>query len=201
MAKDGLTYSESVRAAAAEAAAALRTDLEAIEQRADPARRQPGNDRKTRVLLDVDAEKDKEAPRKRPDVQRADARTITTLEASIADLRSLLAKAEGRAADERSRCDRLIAETLAANTRAVHLEGELTALRASITTLETCIAELRSLLAKAEERASDERSRCDRLVTEIVAANARAEHLEGELTALRAAQARPWWRRLYGRAQ
>jgi hypothetical protein len=58
----------------------------------------------------------------------AGRRTITTLEASIADLRSLLAKAEGRAADERSRCDRLIAETLAANTRAVHLEGELTAL-------------------------------------------------------------------------
>jgi chromosome segregation ATPase len=201
MAKDGLTYSESVRAAAAEAAAALGTSPEAVEQRAARARRQPGNDRKTRVLLDVDAEKDKAAPRKRPDVQPADARTITTLEASIADLRSLLAKAEGRAADERSRCDRLIAETLAANTRAVHLEGELTALRASITTLETCIAELRSLSAKAEERASDERSRCDRLVTEIVAANARAEHLEGELTALRAAQARPWWWRLYGRAQ
>jgi chromosome segregation ATPase len=201
MAKDGLTYSESVRAAAAEAAAALGTSPEAVEQRAARARRQPGNDRKTRVLLDVDAEKDKAAPRKRPDVQPADARTITTLEASIADLRSLLAKAEGRAADERSRCDRLIAETLAANTRAVHLEGELTALRASITTLETCIAELRSLSAKAEERASDERSRCDRLVAEIVAANARAEHLEGELTALRAAQARPWWRRLYGRAQ
>ena len=56
--------------------------------------------------------------------------------------------------------------------------------------------ELRSLLAKAEERASDERSRCDRLVTQIVAANARAEHLEGEWTALRAAQARPWWLRL-----
>ena len=56
----------------------------------------------------MDAEKDKAAPRKRSDVQPADARTITTLEASIADLRSLLAKAEGRAADERSRCDRLM---------------------------------------------------------------------------------------------
>jgi hypothetical protein len=52
-------------------------------------------------------------------MQSADARTITTLEPSIADLRSLLAKAEGRAAEERSRCDRLIAETLAANDRAV----------------------------------------------------------------------------------
>jgi predicted nucleic acid-binding Zn-ribbon protein len=112
-----------------------------------------------------------------------------------------LAKAEGRAAEERSRCDRLIAETLAANNRAVHLEGELTALRASITTLETCIADLRSLLAKAEERASDERSRCDRLVTEMVASSARADHLDRELTVLRAARARPWWRRLYGRAQ
>ena len=129
MAKDGLTYSEGVRAAAAEAAAALGTSPEAVEQRAARARRQPGNDRKTRVLLDVDAEKDKAAPRKRPDVQPAGARTITTLEASIADLRSLLAKAEGRAVDERSRCDRLIAETLAANARAAHLEGELTALR------------------------------------------------------------------------
>jgi hypothetical protein len=119
MAKDGLTYSEAVRAAAAEAAAALGTT---------PERRQPGNDGKADVL-ELDAEKDKAAPRKRPDVQPADARTITTLEACIVDLRSLLAKAEERAADERSRCDRLIAETLAANARAAHLEGELTALR------------------------------------------------------------------------
>jgi hypothetical protein len=129
MAKDGLTYSEAVRAAAAEAAAALGTSPEVVRQRAIRASRQSGNDSKARVLLDVDAEKDKAAPRKRPDVQPADARTITTLEASIADLRSLLAKAEERAADERSRCDRLIAETLAANARAAHLEGELTALR------------------------------------------------------------------------
>jgi hypothetical protein len=68
-------------------------------------------------------------PRKRPDVQLADAQTITTLEACVADLRSLLAKAEERAAEERSRCDRLLAETLVANARAAHLEGELTALR------------------------------------------------------------------------
>jgi hypothetical protein len=40
-----------------------------------------------------------------------------------------LAKAEERAADERSRCDRLLAETLVANARATHLEGELKALR------------------------------------------------------------------------
>jgi hypothetical protein len=127
MAKDGLTYSEAVRAAAAEAAAALGTSPEVV-QRAIRASRQPGNDRKARVLLDVDAEKDTAAPRKRP--EPADARTtITTLEACIADLRSLLAKAEERAADERSRCDRLIAETMAANARAAHLEGELTGLR------------------------------------------------------------------------
>jgi hypothetical protein len=62
-------------------------------------------------------------------VQPADARTITTLEACIADLRSLLAKAEERATDERSRCDRLMAETLAADARAAQLEGELAALR------------------------------------------------------------------------
>jgi hypothetical protein len=129
MAKDGLTYSEAVRAAAAEAAAALGTSPEVVRQRAIRASRRPGNDGKACVLLDVDAEKDKAASRKRPDVQPADARTITTLEACIADLRSLLAKAEERAADERSRCDRLIAETLAANARAAHLEGELTALR------------------------------------------------------------------------
>jgi hypothetical protein len=42
-----------------------------------------------------------------------------------------LAKAEERAADERSRCDRLLAETLVANARATHLEGELKALRSS----------------------------------------------------------------------
>jgi prefoldin subunit 5 len=69
----------------------------------------------------------------------------------MADLRSLLAKAEERAADERSRCDPLIAETVATNTRAMQLESELTALRASITTLEACIVELRSALAKSED--------------------------------------------------
>ena len=63
------------------------------------------------------------------DVQPVDARTITTLEACIADLQSLLAKAEERAAEERSRCDQLLAETLDANARAARLEGELAALR------------------------------------------------------------------------
>jgi hypothetical protein len=126
MAKDEVTYSEAVRAAAAEAAAALGTNPDAVRQR---TRRQPGNDGRARVLLEMDAQKDKAAPRKRSDVQSADARTITTLEACIADLRSLLAKAEERAAEERSRCDRLLAETLAANARAARLEGELTALR------------------------------------------------------------------------
>jgi hypothetical protein len=129
MAKDELTYSEAVRAAAAEAAAALGTNPEAVRPRAIGVRRRPGNDGKARVLLDVDAEKDKAPPRKRPDVQPVDARTITALEACISDLRSLLAKAEERAIDERSRCDRLIAETLVANARAAHLEGELKALR------------------------------------------------------------------------
>ena len=129
MAKDEVTYSEAVRAAAAEAAAALGTSSEGIRKRAIRARRQPGNDGTAPVLLDVDAEKDQASPCKRPNVQPADTRTITTLEACIADLRSLLAKAEERAAEERSRCDRLLAETLVANTRAAHLEGELTALR------------------------------------------------------------------------
>jgi hypothetical protein len=129
MAKDELTYSEAVRAAAAEAAAALGTNPEAVRQRAIRAHRRPGNNGKARVPLDVDAQKDKAALRKPRDVQPADARTITTLEACIADLRSLLAKAEERAAEERSRCDRLLAETLIANARAARLEGELTALR------------------------------------------------------------------------
>jgi hypothetical protein len=129
MAKDEPTYSEAVRAAAAEAAAALGTNPEAVRQRAIGARRRPGNEGKARVLLDVDAQQDKAATRKRPDVQPSDARMITTLEVCIADLRSLLAKAEERAAEERSRCDRLLTETLAANARAAHLEGELTALR------------------------------------------------------------------------
>ena len=74
MAKDELTYSEAVRAAAAEAAAVLGTNPEAGRQRANGARRWPGNDGKARVLLDVDAEKDKPAPRKRREVQPADVR-------------------------------------------------------------------------------------------------------------------------------
>src|SRR6516225_8489967 len=129
MAKDGVAYSDAVRAAAAEAAAALGTSPEAVRQPASQPPRQPGNDGKAHVPLEMDAERDKVPPRKRPNVQPADARTITTLEACVADLRSLLAKAEERATDERSRCDRLIAETLAANARAAHLEGELKALR------------------------------------------------------------------------
>jgi hypothetical protein len=128
MAKDEPTYSEAVRAAAAEAAAALGKNLEAVRQRAIGAHRGRNNG-KARVPLDVDAQKDKAPPRKPPKVQPADIRTITTLEARIADLQSLLAKAEERAAEERSRCDRLLAETLVANTRAARLEGELTALR------------------------------------------------------------------------
>jgi hypothetical protein len=128
MAKDEPTYSEAVRAAAAEAAAALGTKPEAVHQRAIGIGRRPGKNGKARVPVDVDTQNDK-APRKPPDVQPADARTITTLEACIADLRSLLAKSEERAAEERSRCDRLFAETLVANARAARLEGELTALR------------------------------------------------------------------------
>jgi hypothetical protein len=127
MAKDD--YSEAVRAAAAEAAAALGTNPEVVQQHAIGARGQPGNDGEARVLLDLDTQKNKAAPRKRPVVQPPDARTITTLEACIADLRSLLAKAEERSAEERSRCDRLLAETLEANARAARLEGELAALR------------------------------------------------------------------------
>ena len=129
MAKDELTYSEAVRAAAAEAAATLGRNPEAVRQRATGARPRASNDGKARVLLDVDAEKDKPAHRKRPDVQPADAQMIATLEACVSDLRSVLAKAEERAAEERSRCDRLIADTLVANARAAHLEGELKALR------------------------------------------------------------------------
>ena len=128
MAKDELIYSEAVRAAAAEAAAALRTNPEAVRQPAIGARGQLDND-EVRVLPNVDAQKDKTTPRKRPVVQPPDARTITTLEACIADLRSLLVKAEERAAEERSRCDRLLAAILVANARAARLEGELTALR------------------------------------------------------------------------
>jgi hypothetical protein len=142
MAKDELTYSEAVRTAAAEAGAALGTLPEAVQvtpavgtlpeavrQRAPRAHRRPGNSGKARVLLDVDAERDKPVPRKRPDVQPADAQMITTLEACVSDLRSMLAKAEERSSDERTRCDRLAAEAMSANARAAHLEGELTALR------------------------------------------------------------------------
>jgi hypothetical protein len=51
MAKDEPTYSEAVRAAAAEAAAALGTNPEAVRQRAIRAHRRPGNNGKARVTL------------------------------------------------------------------------------------------------------------------------------------------------------
>jgi hypothetical protein len=207
MAEDGITYSEAVRVAAAEAAAALGTNSEAlraapalgtlpegVRQPAPRTRRNPGNSGMAHVLLDVDAEKEKPAPCRRPDMQSADSRTIASLEACVSDLRSMLAKAEERSSDERARCDRLTAEAMSANVRAAHIEGELTALRSSITILETCVSDLRSMLAKAEERSSEERARCDRLTAEAMSANARAAQLEGELTALRSY--RPWRQRL-----
>ena len=133
MGKDGLTYSEAVRTAAAEAGSALGTLPEAVQitpelgtlpeavrQRAPRAHRLPGNRGQAHVLLDVDAEKDKPA---------ADAQMITTLEACVSDLRSMLAKAEEGSSHERTRCDRLAAEATSANARAAHLEGELAALR------------------------------------------------------------------------
>jgi hypothetical protein len=129
MAKDELTYSEAVRTAAVEAGAALGTLPEAVRQRAPRAHRRPGNIGKASIPLDVDAQRDKPVPRKRPDGQPADAQMITTLEACVSDLRSMLAKAEERWSDERTRCDRLAAEAMSANARAAHLEGELTALR------------------------------------------------------------------------
>ena len=122
MAKDELTYSEAVRAAAAEAAAALGTSPEVFE----PTRTETAIDAEIRVLPGMGAQKDK-APRKR--TQPPDARTIAMFEACIADLRSLLTNAEERSAKERSRCDRLLDEALVANARAARLEGELTALR------------------------------------------------------------------------
>ena len=61
MAKDELTYSEAVRAAAAEA---LGTNPEAVRPRAIAARRRPGNDGKARVL--VPAMLDKKHQNNRP---------------------------------------------------------------------------------------------------------------------------------------
>ena len=200
MGENGLTYSEAVRAAAAEAAAALgsaavRTALpERVRQREPQTRRHPTNFGQASVLLPVDAEKEKPALRRRPDVQLADAQMIATLEARVSELRSVLAKAEQRSADERAQCDRLTTEAMSANARAANFEGELKALRSLMAILETCVSDLRFMLAKAEERSSDERARCDRLNAEAMSANARAAQLEGELTALRSY--RPWWRRL-----
>jgi hypothetical protein len=62
-------------------------------------------------------------------------------------------EAEERAVEERSRCDRLVAETLVANTRAAHLEGELTALRSRLAPWVAALAagELRITHNRAEE--------------------------------------------------
>jgi hypothetical protein len=79
MAKDELTYSEAVRAAAAKAAAALGTNPEAVRQRPTEARPRAGNDGKARVLLDVDPQKDKAASHKRRDVQPSAAASLTNL--------------------------------------------------------------------------------------------------------------------------
>jgi ribosomal protein L32E len=114
MSETWLTYSE--------AAAALGTSPEAVRQKSirEHWHRQRGNDGKTRVLIDLKAQKPR-APRKHPakqaNVQPDEQGKVAALEANVAALKEAVAnsKAVGEhhrldAATTRNRLDEMIAE-------------------------------------------------------------------------------------------
>jgi hypothetical protein len=114
MSETWLTYSE--------AAMALGTSPEAVRQKSirEHWPRQPRNDGKTQVLIDLEAQKLR-APRKRPtkqaNVQSDEQGKVAALEAHIAALKEAVANAEAagenhrlEAATTRNRLDEMIAE-------------------------------------------------------------------------------------------
>jgi hypothetical protein len=114
MSETWLTYSE--------AAAALGTSPEAVRQKSirEHWPRQPRNDGKTQVLIDLEAQKPR-TPRKRPakqaNVQSDEQVKIAALEAHVAILKEAAANAEAagehhrlEAATTRNRLDEMIAE-------------------------------------------------------------------------------------------
>ncbi len=114
MSETWLTYSE--------AATALGTSPEAVRQKSirEHWPRQPRNDVKTQVLIDLEAQKPR-TPRKRPakqvNVQPDEQGKVATLEAQAAALKEAVTRAEAasdhhrlEASTTRSRLDEMIAE-------------------------------------------------------------------------------------------
>ena len=114
MSETWLTYSE--------AATALGTSPEAVRQKSirEHWRRQRGNEGKTQVLIDLEAQKSR-VPRKRPvkqaNVQSDEQGKVAALEAHVAALKEAVANAKAAgehhrldAATTRNRLDEMIAE-------------------------------------------------------------------------------------------
>jgi hypothetical protein len=174
MAEEWLTYSELGERLGVSAEAARQ---KAIRLR---LRRQTANDGKAQVLVDVEDVRASSTPRKpkdqasddcpTPDEQASDARTFEALEAHIATLKEIVAKAEGLADRERARADEERERADAERSRADSLQARIDAL--------------------AEERVSDARRMAE--VEQAVS------DLRAKLAERAAFDARPWWKRLAG---
>lgn len=174
MAEEWLTYSELGERLGVSAEAARQ---KAIRLR---LRRQTANDGKAQVLVDVEDVRASSTPRKpkdqpsddrpTPDEQASDARTFEALEAHIATLKEIVAKAEGLADRERMRADEMQGRADAERTRADRLQSRLDSIM--------------------DERAADARRTAE--VEQAVS------DLRSKLAERAALDARPWWKRLAG---
>ena len=204
MALEWLTYSA--------AAERLGISPEAVRQRAirHEWTRRTGNDGKAEVRIDVDELRASSPPKlhqphaeghpadasptgEQPTVDLlADARTIEALDAHIATLKTMVAKAEheaererARTADERARADaeRVRADGIAAELAKVRVDGA-----EQVADVERHVADLRKVVEAMKAPVAEAQAR-------EAALEARIESVRAEAAAL---HDRPWWRRLVG---
>lgn len=143
--------------------------------------RRPGNDGVQRIGVPADylAERaadppthgDDDAPTMPTAIEDTEAPTVAAMEAHIATLREMVAKAEGTASHERARADAAEARATGAHDRA-----------------DRIATELHDLAQRFASTVEDGRTRERDLESKLDAARRETE----------AHRARPWWRRLAG---
>ena len=182
MAEEWLSY--------AELGERLGVSPEAARQKAIRARwqRRMTNDGKRQILVDVadvmvasPPRKPREAPddRPTPEAHPSDAQTIAALDAHIATLKNMVARAESIADLERQRADE---ERLRADAERGRADAERT--RAN------------GLAARIEELLGD-RAKADKLQGEVTSLERQVRDLR---IAVEAAARRPWWKQLAARS-